>query len=193
MEIVIATNNEHKVQEYRELLKNMDIHCHSLKDLNIHFEAEETGKTFHENSFIKANAIAKYTSKTIIADDSGLIIDAYPELLGIYSHRFLKEASYEEKCKEILKRVKNKVRTARFVCSITLLNFQKQPVQFEGICEGIIADEYKGKNGFGYDPIFIPNGYKLTMGELSFDEKNKISHRGIASKQLIQYLNEFLK
>ncbi len=193
MEILIATNNDHKVQEYKEMLKELNIQCLSLKDLNIHCDPEETGKTFQENAIIKGLAASKFTDKVVLADDSGLIIDAYPDLLGVYSHRFLKDASYKEKCNEVLKMLKDKPRTARFICHISLFNLKEMPIEFEGICEGTIATKYQGENGFGYDPIFIPKGYKQTMAELPLEEKNRLSHRGQAVSQLIQYLKERVK
>lgn len=190
MKIVIATNNQHKVEEYQKILKDFNIECYSLKDLNIECDVEETGKTFKENSLIKANAVALKTKFIVLADDSGLLIDALPNLLGVYSHRFLKDESYFVKSKEILKLLKDKPRNAHFECCITLLNFKDHPLFFEGTCDGKIANDYKGENGFGYDPIFIPNGYNLTMGEISEEEKNKISHRALACQKLIHYLNQ---
>lgn len=188
MEIVIATNNINKVKEYNEILSPLGFNCLSLKDLNIICDPEETGSTFKENALIKAKEIAKYTNKVILADDSGMEVDAYPNLLGIYSHRFLENEPYSIKNATLIEMLKDKIKTARYVCAIALINFNDQELFFEGICEGHISDISKGNNGFGYDPIFIPSGLDKTMAELESDEKNKISHRGIASNKLVEYL-----
>ena len=192
MDILIATNNKNKVKEYIEIFKDFDINCLSISDLNIDCDPQETGKTFHENSMIKAKEIAKFTDLPIISDDSGLVIDSLPDILGVYSHRFMPNNSYNEKCKEVIKLLENKPRNAHFVCVITLLNFNGETIQFEGISYGNISEEIKGENGFGYDPIFIPLGYDKTFSELDNELKNKLSHRGLASKKLIDFLNENL-
>ncbi len=188
MDIVIATNNINKVKEYNEILSPLGFNCLSLKDLNIVCDPEETGSTFKENALIKAKEIAKYTNKLILADDSGIEIDAYPNLLGIYSHRFLENEPYSIKNAKLIEMIKDKIKTARYVCVIALINFNEQELFFEGICEGHISDIPKGNNGFGYDPIFIPSGLDKTMAELESEEKHKISHRGIASNKLVEYL-----
>lgn len=188
MDIVIATNNINKVKEYNEILSPLGFNCLSLKDLNIICDPEETGSTFKENALIKAKEIAKYTNKLILADDSGIEIDAYPNLLGIYSHRFLENEPYSIKNATLIEMLKDKIKTARYVCAIALINFNDQELFFEGICEGHISDIPKGNNGFGYDPIFIPSGLDKTMAELESEEKHKISHRGIASNKLVEYL-----
>lgn len=191
MDIVIATNNEHKVLEYKKIFNGLNINCLSLNDLNIKCEPEETGKDFKDNSLIKAKEIAKYTNKVIIADDSGLLIEALPNILGVYSHRFLPLSSYNEKCQKILELLRNvSNRKAKFVCVITLYNFKEEPIFFKGECFGNIGNEIKGDNGFGFDPIFVPSSCSLTMGELPPQVKNSISHRAIASKKLIDYLKE---
>ena len=188
MDIVIATNNINKVKEYNEILSPLGFNCLSLKELNIICDPEETGSTFKENALIKAKEIAKYTNRVILADDSGMEVDAYPNLLGIYSHRFLENEPYSIKNATLIEMLKNKIKTARYVCAIALINFNDQELFFEGICEGHISDIPKGNNGFGYDPIFIPSGLDKTMAELESEEKHKISHRGIASNKLVEYL-----
>ena len=191
MEIVIATNNKNKVNEYRNILKDFNITCLSLKDLSIECDPEETGVTFEENSLIKAKEIAKHTNKVIISDDSGLIVDELKGELGVYSHRFMGEnTSYPEKCAEVIRRLEGKNRSARFECVITLLNFDEKPHQFKGALEGSIGYEYVGENGFGYDPIFIPTGYNLTTSQISKEEKNSISHRGNAARLLVEFLKK---
>ena len=191
MEIVIATNNEDKVKEYKEILKELNAKIYSLKDLNINDDPEETGTTFSENSLIKAKAISKYTDKIIIADDSGLVIDALPDLLGVFSKRFMgANATYYQKNTEVIRLLEGKERTARFICCLTVLNLTDEPLQFTGICEGSIGYEIKGENGFGFDPIFIPLNYKMSISEVSDEEKNRISHRGLACQKFINYLKE---
>jgi len=189
MEIVIATNNKNKINEYRQILKEFNITCLSLKDLNIDCDPVETGSTFEENSLIKAKEIAKYTDKVIIADDSGILVDELKGELGVYSHRFMGEDTpYPVKCAEVIKRLQGKDRSARFECCITLLNLDENVYQFIGIFEGSIGYEYVGSNGFGYDPIFIPKGYNITTSQMSNEEKNAISHRGLAAKKLVEFL-----
>lgn len=191
MEIVIATNNEDKVKEYKEILKELNAKIYSLKDLNINDDPEETGTTFSENSLIKAKAISKYTDKIIIADDSGLVIDSLPDLLGVFSKRFMgANATYYQKNTEVIRLLEGKERTARFICCLTVLNLTDEPLQFTGICEGSIGYEIKGENGFGFDPIFIPLNYKMSISEVSDEEKNRISHRGLACQKFINYLKE---
>lgn len=191
MEIVIATNNEDKVKEYKEILKELNAKIYSLKELNINDDPEETGTTFSENSLIKAKAISKYTDKIIIADDSGLVIDALPDLLGVFSKRFMgANATYYQKNTEVIRLLEGKERTARFICCLTVLNLTDEPLQFTGICEGSIGYEIKGENGFGFDPIFIPLNYKMSISEVSDEEKNRISHRGLACQKFINYLKE---
>ena len=192
MDIIIATNNDHKLKEYKEILNHLGINCLSLKDENIDVDPDEDGNSFAENSLIKAKCIAKYTNKPVLADDSGLIIDAMPNELGIYSKRFMENSPYAIKNAAIIERLKGKSKTARFICVITLTNFINKTVQFEGICEGYIADSIKGINGFGYDPIFCALGNEKSMAELKESEKNEISHRGLATKKLVKFLKESL-
>lgn len=191
MEILIATNNQHKIKEYQEIFNQFNIKVLSLKDLGIVCDPEETGETFEENSLIKARECAKYTDKIILADDSGLIINQIPDILGVKSSRFLGEDTpYEIKRKEVIKRLEGKDRKASFVCCITILNMEKEPLVFKGECFGRISEKEEGNQGFGYDPIFIPDSYENTFASLGDEVKNKISHRGIASSKLVEYLKE---
>ena len=194
MDIVIATNNKDKVKEYKKILSGFDINLYTLKDLNIECDPEENGTTFQENALIKAQTIAQFTDKVVIADDSGLVVDAFPELLGIYSHRFFGDTTYPEKCHEVIRLLSDKEnRNARFVCCIAVVNLTNKPLFFEGVIEGSIGYEHIGNNGFGYDPIFIPNGYNITTAQMTDEEKNAISHRGIAGRKMADYLKEFVK
>lgn len=191
LELVLSSNNSHKLKEFKEIFapyKNVKIY--SLKDLDININPDEIGKTFKENSYIKAVAIKPYTDKIIISDDSGLEIDALNGFPGINSSRFMKYESYENKFKEIFKMLENKPRNAQFHCVITLLNLKQEPLYFEGIVRGHISNTTQGTEGFGYDPIFIPDGHTLSFSELGQEEKNHLSHRAIAAQKLIDYLIE---
>ena len=192
LNIVISSNNPHKIEEFKEIFVDYpNVKILSLKDLNINVNPEENGETFKDNSFIKANAIAKLTNYPVIADDSGLEIDSLNGFPGIHSARFMQGHSYEEKFISIFEMLNDKSnRNAQFHCVITLLNLEKEPLFFEGNCRGHIANFPSGKEGFGYDPIFIPNGYDKTFATLGEELKNKISHRGLASSSLINYLKE---
>ena len=193
MDIVIATNNKDKVREYKKILKDFDINLLTLSDLNINCDPEENGNSFMENALIKAQAIAKFTDKVVVADDSGLVVDAFPDLLGIYSHRFFGDTTYPEKCNEIIRMLEDKDnRKARFVCSIAVVNLTKEPLFFEGIIEGSIGYQYIGNNGFGYDPIFIPDGYDITTAQMSDEEKHAISHRGQAGRKMAEFFNKYV-
>lgn len=190
--IVISSNNSHKIKEYKEIFKNYkNIKILSLKDANIDVDPEENGTTFKENSLIKAKAVARLTEYIVIADDSGLEIDALDGFPGIHSARFMNDHTYEEKFMAIFDMLKEKDnRDAQFHCVITLVNLHDTPLFFEGIIRGKIAKSSNGSNGFGYDPIFIPNGYSTSFANLSENEKNAISHRGIAAKKLLTFLKQ---
>ena len=187
--IILATSNLNKKKEYEEILSSYQLY--TLQEKGIAFKVKENGKTFQDNAFIKAKEAASFCNEMVLADDSGLIIDALPHILGVHSARFKKKKTYPEKCAIILKKMKNiKKRTARFVCTLCLITKEKEVYYFEGVCEGTIALSYQGENGFGYDPIFIPNGFKQTFSEMTEEEKNQISHRKKATDQLLKFLKE---
>ena len=191
MDIIVASNNKHKIDEYRKIFSKFNINVLSLKDVNINCDAEEVGKTFEENSLLKAKECAKYTSMPLLSDDSGLIVDSLPEYLGVKTAReFGEDTPYPVKWQKVIELLKDKERTASFVCCITILNLEKEPLVFLGRCYGKIAEEPSGKNGFGYDPIFIPDGYDRTFSDIDEEEKNRISHRGLACEKMIEYLKE---
>ena len=194
MDIVVASNNLHKIEEYKEILKDFkDLHVMGLKEAGISVNPDENGKTFQDNSLIKAKACAELTDKVVIADDSGLIVDSLPDILGVKTARFLGEDTpYPKKWEGVISLLEGKDRTARFVCAITLINFSDEPVCFIGECVGHIAYKPEGNAGFGYDPIFIPNGFDKTFASLGEEIKNGISHRANASKKLVEYLKERL-
>lgn len=190
LEIVIATNNPNKVEEYRQMFASIsNIKLFSLKDENIHIEIEENGKTFKENSLIKAESISKLTDKFVLADDSGLEIEALDNFPGIYSARFMEGRPYKEKWAAIFEMLKNKEnKNAQFHCAITFITPSKEKYVFEGIEKGHITEKIEGENGFGYDPIFFSNSLNKTFGNATEEEKNAVSHRGKAFSQLLEFI-----
>ena len=190
IEIVIATNNSNKVKEYRQIFAFIsNIKWFSLKDENIHIEIEENGKTFKENSLIKAEAISKFTNKFVLADDSGLEIEALDNFPGIYSARFMEGKPYKEKWAAIFEMLKNKEnKNAQFHCAITFITPSKDKYVFEGMEKGYITENIEGENGFGYDPIFFSNSLNKTFGNATEEEKNAVSHRGKAFSQLLEFI-----
>ena len=190
-EIILATNNKHKLKEVREILTPEGIIVYGLNDLGLKpEEVEENGKTYFDNAFIKAQAVAKLTSMPVIADDSGIEISALNNEPGIHSARFADSfGGYSQTFDCILEKLKNTDdRSARFVCDIVLLNVDDKPLLFEGIVPGRIADKPYGETGFGYDPIFVCDELGITYAEMGEKEKNKCSHRGKALIKLITYL-----
>jgi len=189
--IVLATANKHKVEEINAICEGFGIKFIMPPK---GFDPIEDGKIFEENALIKAKAANKLTGLPSLADDSGLCVDALKGFPGIFSARYAKTQS--EKIKKILaemKNIPNENRGAKFVCAMVLLDKDgKILFQTRGECHGKIALEAKGQNGFGFDPIFIVKGGNSTMAELSEEEKNKISHRGIALQKVLNYTNKKL-
>lgn len=183
--IIVATGNEGKMDEIRQILGNENIIFSSLKDENLQdVEIIEDGKTFEENAIIKARRISDITGKMVLADDSGLEVDYLDKAPGIYSARYMGEDTpYSVKNQHIidlLEGVADEKRTARFVCVIACAFPDGHTITTRGTIEGRIAYEEKGSNGFGYDPIFYVPEFGCTTSELLPEEKNKISHRGKA-------------
>ena len=180
--IILASNNKDKVKEVKEILKGYDII--SMKEAGIDVDIEENGTTFEENALIKARAIRKLTGQITMADDSGLEIDYLNKAPGVYSARFMgHDTSYDVKNKALIQKlegVKGSDRSGRFVCAIAVCFPDGREIVKRGTMEGLIAEEIKGDNGFGYDPIVYLPEYGKTSGELAPEEKNKISHRGKA-------------
>lgn len=180
--IILASNNKDKVKEVKEILKGYDII--SMKEAGIDVDIEENGTTFEENALIKARAIMKLTGQITMADDSGLEIDYLNKAPGVYSARFMgHDTSYDIKNKALIQKlegVKGSDRSGRFVCAIAVCFPEGREIVKRGTMEGLIAEEIKGDNGFGYDPIVYLPEYGRTSGELAPEEKNKISHRGKA-------------
>ena len=188
--IIIASNNNGKISELKKLLEPLNIEVLSQKEAGTNIDIEENGSTYSENATLKATAIFNLKNIPVIADDSGLEIEFLSGKPGIYTARFLgKDTPYQDKHKKILEMLKNAKddeRTARFICAICYIDENGEQHIFEETCEGKIAYEPKGINGFGYDPIFEYNG--KVFAEMSNIEKNKISHRGKALKSLVNFL-----
>lgn len=189
--IVLATNNPHKLQEYREILAPMGYVIYGTKDLNIDCDPPEIGNTYEENAYIKAKALRSLVPYPVISDDSGLEIEALDNFPNIHSARFASQfKNYKEAMEEILKRMKDKEkRNAAFHCTICLLeNKDSKPLFFTGICPGKILDRIEGEHGFGYDPIFFSNEANMPFGLAKEEIKNKYSHRKKALEKLALYL-----
>lgn len=187
--IIIASNNQHKVNEIKDMLKEYGHEVLSLNEAGINIDIDETGKTFEENSYIKAKTILDIKNDCIvIADDSGLEVYAIDNKPGIYSARFAGEHGNDKKNNEkllrLLKCVPDEKRGARFVSVIQMLFPDGKKITAKGTVEGKIGYEEKGSNGFGYDPLFIIPELNKTFAELTFEEKNSISHRARALKNL---------
>lgn len=189
-ELLVATGNAHKLQEIRQILSPFHITVYGYKDLNIKMEdVEENGKTYYDNALIKAEALQKITTMPIIADDSGLEIEAMDNAPGLHSARYADSfGGHAGAIKQIFKEIEGKSRKARFVCDIVLVNVEDKPLKFEAVVPGRIAEEVDGEGGFGYDPIFIEDSLNKTYASMSQEEKNRVSHRGLALKKLLVYL-----
>lgn len=193
MTLVFASSNKNKIKEIKALLPQ-PIHLLGLEEVGIHTEIPETGLTIKENSLIKANYVLNFLKESVkemavFADDSGLEVTALNNQPGVYSARYAgvpkNDVPNNQKLLQELSSISK--RNARFVTVITLL-INNQIHYFEGEIKGTIAYEARGDNGFGYDPLFIPQGYRSTFAELSAETKNTISHRGIATKKLVAFL-----
>lgn len=187
-EIIVATNNAHKIEEIKEIFAPYNIAIKSLKDANIESDPEENGTTFKDNAFIKAKAVSEYTNSVIISDDSGLCVHALDDFPGVHSSRFMENSPYSEKWKRINELIGDKEdKSAHFECNICVINLEKEPLFFVGKTFGTIVAP-KGEAGFGYDPIFFVEEFNKTFAQISSNEKNQISHRGKALKKLLDYL-----
>ena len=189
MKLVFATNNLHKLREVQEMLSN-SIEVLSLKDIGCFEEIEETENTLEGNAKLKADYITQKYGFDCFADDTGLEVEALNGKPGVYSARYAGEHGNAEKNMEkLLIELQNKSsRKAKFR-TIIALNLRNKQYLFEGICNGKILNEKTGIKGFGYDPIFKPSNASCSFAEMSSEEKNIISHRGIAIQELVQFLN----
>ncbi len=183
--IIAASRNSHKIREMNAITKAMGITVISRDEAGVPpIEIVEDGQTFEENSYKKASVISRMTGCAAIADDSGLMVDCLDGAPGVYSARFAGEDCDDSRNNEKLLRMMEGVpyskRTARFVSVITVVFADGSSVSSRGECRGHILTELHGENGFGYDPLFVPEGYDQTFAEISADEKNRISHRAKA-------------
>ena len=183
--IYIASTNPGKIKEYKEALK--DVLIESIIDLEFDLIIEETGKTFKENSYIKAKKLYEMVKSPVLADDSGLIVNALIGELGVKSKRFSKSETDNDNMNLLLEKLKNtKDRSAYFETVICLYLNPDEIYYFSGKTSGKILTEKRGMSGFGYDPLFLPDGKDKTYAELSLNEKHAISHRGKAIEKLIE-------
>ena len=190
MELIIASQNQNKLVEFKKILGDK-INLFSLSDIGLNQEIPENEKTIKKNAMFKAKFVNTQTGKNVFADDTGLEIDSLNGEPGVYSARYSGvERNSDKNIELVLTKLKNKAnRNSRFKTIISLI-IDGKSVNFEGVVEGKITEEKRGSNGFCYDPIFQPNGYASTFGEMSLKEKNKISHRSIAINKMVQYLKE---
>lgn len=191
--LIIASNNAGKIREFKELLSPFGFEVISMRDAGFDEEIVEDGETFEENAHIKARAVWEATKTPTIADDSGLEIDFLDGAPGVYSARYAGEgATDKERCEKVLNEmhgVARELRDARFVCSIYFIYAEDDEYSVNGEVRGYIGEKPKGKNGFGYDPIFMLNDDD-SMATIGDEEKNKISHRANAFGQLSKILEE---
>lgn len=192
--LIFATSNQGKMKEIREILKDLNVEVLSLKEAGIEADIVEDGKTFEENALIKARAIRDLTGCMVLADDSGLEVDALNKEPGIYSARYMGEdTSYDIKNKNIIDRLNGLTgdeRSARFVCVIAAAFPDGSEETRRGTIEGQIGFEIAGENGFGYDPIFYVPEFGCTTAELSSEDKNAISHRGKALRAMKEVIEQ---
>lgn len=190
-EIVFASHNEGKIKEIKKLLAPYGIKVKSALDMNLP-DVEETGKTFEENSLLKSRTIAKLVNMPCLADDSGLCVDALNGAPGVYSARYARNRDFDKGMEKLLAEMEkspNKSRNAHFSCVISLAWPDGQYKVFAGQVDGKIAFHKMGAGGFGYDPLFVPEGFTSSFAQMSQEEKNKISHRGRAVEKLKDFLN----
>jgi XTP/dITP diphosphohydrolase len=189
LKLVFATNNLHKLKEVQTMLTSFDIV--SLADINCFEDIPETADTLEGNAVLKANFITEKYGLDCFADDTGLEVEALNNEPGVYSARYAAEDNNAEaNMAKLLNNLQNNPnRKAQFRTAISL-NIQGKQFIFEGICKGTILTEKRGDSGFGYDPIFMPDGFKNSFAEMNLVEKGKISHRGKAIEKLVTFLNE---
>lgn len=188
MEILLATHNQHKKQEIQQILGN-DYQVISLTDVQIFDEIEENGNTFHENALIKAKYCQEKTGKPSIGDDSGLVIPALDGRPGIFSARYAGDHNFDKNIAKVLEEMQGiEDRRAYFITVMCLVDENGNAHYFEGRVYGNITTQKQGQEGFGYDPIFVPDGHSVSFAEMTAEEKNKISHRKEAVSKFLQFL-----
>lgn len=191
MELFIVSNNQHKIEEFKQLLEPLGYCIKSLKDISFPIEIEETGKTFEENAILKAKTCFELLNIPCIADDSGFEVIALNNEPGVLSARYLGEkTSYDYKNEIILQRLKDvSDRSCRYVCVIAYVDGETVKT-FQGVVNGLVSEQAKGTNGFGYDPIFYYPPFSKTLAEVKPEEKNSVSHRYQAVVGLVNFLEK---
>lgn len=187
-ELVIASHNKGKIAEFEKMLAPLGVKIYSANDLNLP-DVEETGITFAENAILKAEALAKISGKPCLADDSGLCVDALGGRPGVYSARYAPNRDFDKAIVMLVNEIKESKSddwSAHFSCVLALKRPNKEIELFEGRVDGKIIEHRRGENGFGFDPVFVPDGYEKTFAEMSADDKKKISHRGRAVEKFLQ-------
>lgn len=198
MKIVLATHNKGKIREFKEAFSEIGVEAIPISEIKSLPEPEETGTTFEENALLKAHYYSKAIGLPVLSDDSGIIATALGDKPGVYSARYAghhgDDKANNQKLIEDLKPFSEEERTGRYVCVVALSWPDGKSLTGKGTCEGVIRDFYQGTGGFGYDPLFYLPEFGKTMAELSLEDKNKISHRGRALKDLLAKLkNSFQK
>ena len=190
--LLLATNNPHKVEEFRSIFLPYGVILQTPSEFGLFNAVEESGNTYFENALLKAEAYWQDGEFQVLADDSGLEVEALNGAPGIHSHRFLPDpnATSHDRCLYLLQRLKDFPRPwrAAFHCEVVVLSRQGAILTSHGVCKGEIIQEFRGENGFGYDPIFLVDGTNQTMAELDPDTKNILSHRGKAVLGMITQL-----
>ena len=192
--MILASNNAHKLEEFRAIFADMGIEIIPQSAAGCHFEVDETGETFEENAYLKAIAVTRATGQPAVADDSGLMVDALGGAPGVHSARYTgrHEDSDAARYTLLLHNLGDRTdRTARFVSCICCTFPNGDVLRARGTCEGRIATYMKGENGFGYDAMFIAEGHDITMAEMTHEQKNEISHRGRALREFARVLKEY--
>ena len=195
MKVVLASKNKHKLEEISKITEKFDMELVLESELGVDIDVEETGSTFEENSFLKAEAVMKATGLPALADDSGIAVDALNGEPGIYSARYGFDESLDDRGRLnlLLKNTENvpdDKRQAKFVCVITLVTPQGQTIQARGEVHGMLLRAPAGENGFGYDPIFYYPPFGKSLAQVSPEEKNRVSHRANALKVFYERLKE---
>lgn len=190
--IVLSTDNKNKLKEIREILEDLDVKIYGKSDIDgMDFEVIEDGDTLYDNALKKASAMAERVDCAVLADDTGLFVNALNGEPGVHSARYASEHDDKKNREKLLNNLKDKDdRSAYFKTEIILIDEEKNIIPIEGVCPGKISLEEKGENGFGYDSIFIPEGFDKTFAEMSHEEKNQISHRSRALKNLRDKLSK---
>ncbi|WFA08923.1 RdgB/HAM1 family non-canonical purine NTP pyrophosphatase [Tissierella sp. Yu-01] len=193
--LVVSTGNGHKIDEIKSILSDFDIEILSKNDIGLEeFDVIEDGETLEENSIKKAKELAEKTDYMVIADDTGLFVNALNGEPGVFSSRYAgEEGNSKKNCEKLIQNLEGiEDRSAYFKTVIALITEDKKVFKADGLCKGTIIKEAKGENGFGYDPLFVPEGYNKTFAELGNDVKNKISHRALALEELKNIINSLI-